>query len=66
MSDGPYSFYIKVALLFSCLTVVTKSLSLLAGGSVAVSDKASFYGELSAMTGDELSVGTKLGMKYSF
>ena len=36
------------------------------GGSVAVSEKASVYGELSGMTGDELSVGTKLGMKYSF
>ena len=36
------------------------------GGSIAVSSKASVYGELSGMTGDELSVGTKLGMKYSF
>ena len=36
------------------------------GGSVAVSSNASVYGELSGMTGDELSVGTKLGMKYSF
>ena len=36
------------------------------GGSVAVSSKASVYGELSGITGDELSVGTKLGMKYSF
>ena len=36
------------------------------GGSVAVSEKASVYGELSGMTGDELSVGSKLGIKYSF
>ena len=36
------------------------------GGSVAVTEKASVYGELSGMTGDELSIGTKVGMKYSF
>ena len=36
------------------------------GGSVAVSSNASVYAELSGMTGDELSIGTKLGMKYSF
>ena len=36
------------------------------GGSVVVSPNASVYAELSGMTGDELSVGTKLGMKYSF
>ena len=36
------------------------------GGSVAVSEKASVYGELSGITGDELSIGTKLGAKYSF
>ena len=36
------------------------------GGSIQASEKVSVYGELSGMTGDELSVGTKLGMKYSF
>nr|BAR23346.1 unknown [uncultured Mediterranean phage uvMED] len=36
------------------------------GGSVQASEKVSIYGELSGMTGDELSIGTKLGAKYSF
>ena len=36
------------------------------GGSVQVSQNASFYGELSAITGEELSVGSKLGVKWSF
>ena len=36
------------------------------GGSIQASEKVSVYGELSGMTGDELSIGTKLGMKYSF
>ena len=36
------------------------------GGSVAVSSNASVYGELSGITGDEISIGTKVGMKYSF
>ena len=36
------------------------------GGSIQASEKVSVYGELSGITGDELSVGTKLGMKYSF
>ncbi len=36
------------------------------GGSIQASEKVSVYGELSGMTGDELSIGTKLGAKYSF
>ena len=36
------------------------------GGSIQASEKVSVYGELSGITGDELSVGTKLGLKYSF
>ena len=36
------------------------------GGSVAVSSNASVYGELSAMTGDELSIGSQLGLKWGF
>ena len=36
------------------------------GGSVAVAEKVSVYGELSGITGDELSIGSKVGMKYSF
>lgn len=36
------------------------------GGSVAVAESVSVYGELSGITGDEFSIGTKLGMKYGF
>jgi hypothetical protein len=36
------------------------------GGSIQASDSIAVYGELSGITGDELSVGTKLGLKYSF
>ena len=36
------------------------------GASIQASDSIAVYGELSGITGDELSVGTKLGMKYSF
>ena len=36
------------------------------GGSVAASEKVSVYGELSGITGDELSIGSKAWHKYSF
>mgnify|MGYP003114893037 FL=1 len=36
------------------------------GGAVQASENVSVYGELSAMSGDELSVGSKLGLKYTF
>ena len=36
------------------------------GASIQASDSIAVYGELSGITGDELSVGTKLGLKYSF
>ena len=68
VSDGPYSFFIQggPAILMPDGVESEVELAGKLGGSVAVSDKASVYGEVSAMTGDELSVGTKLGMKYSF
>lgn len=37
-----------------------------AGGSLAVSDEMSIYGELSFVTGEDLAVGTKAGVKYVF
>ena len=36
------------------------------GGSVAVAEKVSVYGELSGVTGDDFSWGSKLGLKYGF
>ena len=68
VSEGPYSFYIQGGPAILMPNGGEEELEFAGkfGGSVAVSEKASVYGELSAMTGDELSVGTKLGMKYSF
>lgn len=37
-----------------------------AGGSLVVNDELSVYGELSFVTGEELAVGTKAGVKYVF
>ena len=37
-----------------------------AGGSVAITEDLSLYGEVSFVTGDEIGVGTKAGVKYVF
>ena len=37
-----------------------------AGGSIEVSDELSIYGEQSFVTGTDLAVGTKAGVKYVF
>ena len=68
VSDGPYSFYIQGGPAIVMPDGVDSELELAGkfGGSVAVSEKVSVYGELSGMTGDELSIGSKLGMKYTF
>ena len=68
VSEGPYSFYIQGGPAILMPNGGDEELELAGkfGGSVAVSDKASVYAELSAMTGDELSVGSKVGIKYSF
>ena len=68
VSEGPYSFFIQggpAILLPNCGDQEVKFAGKF-GGSVSVSEKASVYGELSGMTGDELSIGSKVGMKYSF
>ena len=67
-SEGAYSFYIQGGPAIVMPEGVESEVEFAGkfGGSVAVTEKASVYGELSGMTGDELSVGTKLGMKYSF
>ena len=68
VSDGPYSFYIQGGPAIVMPDGVESEIEFAGkfGGSVAVSEKASVYGELSGMTGDELSIGSKLGLKYSF
>ena len=66
--DGVYSFYIQGGPAVVMPDGLDQELELAGkfGGSVAVSESASVYGELSGITGDEFSVGTKIGMKYSF
>ena len=67
-SSGAYSYYIQGGPAVVMPDGADQELELAGkfGGSVAVAENVSVYGELSGMTGDELSVGTKLGMKYSF
>ena len=68
LSEGAYSFYIQGGPAIVTPEGVDSEVEFAGkfGGSVAVTEKASVYGELSGMTGDELSIGTKVGMKYSF
>ena len=67
-ASGAYSYYIQGGPAIVMPNGVENELEFAGkfGGSVAVSEKASVYGELSGITGDELSVGSKVGMKYSF
>ena len=68
MSDGVYSFYVQGGPALVMPNGADNEVEFAGkfGGSVAVSTNASIYGELSGMTGDELSIGSKVGMKYSF
>ena len=68
LSEGAYSFYIQGGPAIVMPEGVDSEVEFAGkfGGSVAVTEKASVYGELSGMTGDELSIGSKLGAKYSF
>ena len=36
------------------------------GGSVQATEQFGAYGEISFMTGDDVSYGTKVGVKYNF
>ncbi len=67
-SAGAYSFYIQGGPALVMPNGADNEVEFAGkfGGSVAVSENASVYGELSGMTGDELSIGSKLGIKYSF
>ena len=67
-SNGAYSYYIQGGPAVSMPNGADNELEFAGkfGGAVQASDNVSVYGELSGITGDELSVGTKLGLKYSF
>ena len=68
LSEGAYSFYIQggPAVVMPNGTDSEIEAAGKFGGSVAVGSNTSVYGELSAISGEELSVGSKLGLKYSF
>jgi hypothetical protein len=66
--SGAYSYYIQGGPAVVMPDGEDQELELAGkfGGSVTVAENVSVYGELSGITGDELSIGTKVGMKYSF
>lgn len=68
LSEGAYSFYIQGGPAVLMPQGLENEIEFAGkfGGSVAVGSNTSIYGELSAITGEELSVGSKLGLKYSF
>ena len=68
LSEGAYSFYIQGGPAIVMPEGVDSEVEFAGkfGGSIQASDSIAVYGELSGITGDELSVGTKLGLKYSF
>jgi hypothetical protein len=67
-SDGTYSFYIQGGPAIVMPSGADQELELAGkfGGSVKVNDNVSVYGELSGITGDELTVGSKLGLDWAF
>ena len=68
LSEGAYSFYIQGGPALVMPNGADNEVEFAGkfGGSIQASDSVAVYGELSGITGDELSVGTKLGLKYSF
>jgi len=67
-SSGAYSYYIQGGPAIVMPNGAENEVEFAGkfGGSIQASEKVSVYGELSGITGDELSIGTKLGAKYSF
>ena len=67
-SEGAYSFYLQGGPALVMPDGEDREVEFAGkfGGSVAVSGNASVYGELSGITGEEFSIGSKVGMKYSF
>ena len=67
-SSGAYSYYIQGGPAIVMPNGAENEVEFAGkfGGSIQASDNIAVYGELSGITGDALSVGTKLGLKYSF
>jgi hypothetical protein len=68
VSEGAYNFYIQggPAVLMPNGADNETEFAGKFGGSIAASDNVSVYGEISGITGDDFSWGTKAGMKYLF
>jgi|TARA_Y100000310_G_scaffold184126_1_gene184266 hypothetical protein len=67
-SDGTYTFYIQGGPAIVMPSGADQELEIAGkfGGSVKVNDNVSVYAELSGITGDELTVGSKLGLDWAF
>jgi len=67
-SSGAYSYYVQGGPAWLMPNGADNEIEFAGklGGAIQASENVSVYGELSAVTGDELSVGSKLGLKYSF
>ena len=66
--DATYGFYIQGGPAIVMPSGADQELEIAGkfGGSVKVNDNVSVYGELSGITGDELTVGSKLGLDWAF
>jgi hypothetical protein len=66
--SGAYSFYVQggPALVMPDGAENEIEFAGKVGGAIQVSENASFYGELSGITGEEISFGTKAGLKWDF
>jgi hypothetical protein len=67
-ASGAYSYYIQGGPAIVMPNGVENEVEFAGkfGGSIQASENVTVYGELSGITGDELSIGTKWGAKYSF
>jgi len=66
--EGAYSYFIQGGPVILTPNGVDSEVEFAGkfGGSVAVAESVSVYGELSGVSGDDFSWGSKLGLKYGF
>ena len=66
--EGAYSYFIQGGPVILMPNGVDSEVEFAGkfGGSVAVAESVSVYGELSGVSGDDFSWGSKLGLKYGF
>ena len=66
--EGAYSYFIQGGPVILMPNGVDSEVEFAGkfGGSVVVAESVSVYGELSGVSGDDFSWGSKLGLKYGF